>query len=237
MNAGTISELSPQDGLGWITLDEGGARVRFGATACKGFVPSVGARVNVVDTAPGYGGVTKATQVLLAAKNAPPRAAMPTRTNLKKLDALKIPADEAVRAIIGRSDTDDAFYMDLERIRFEVSPMNASEIECVAEACFVVAMDGAGNAFGVYLSEAMPGTPWVFWDHEIDTLAYIAPDTASFFAGLLAERERSMKDPAPAQRVRAVLAGLGIAVPMALGADGFLDGQPVRWLPRGPLRR
>ena len=41
----------------------------------------------------------------------------------------------------------------------------------------------------------------------------------------------------PAQRVRAVLAGLGIDVPMVQAAEAFTEGQPVKWLPRGPLRR
>ncbi|MEI8259342.1 MAG: hypothetical protein WCJ30_27055, partial [Deltaproteobacteria bacterium] len=89
----------------------------------------------------------------------------------------------------------------------------------------------------LYVAEGAPGTPWVFWDHEIDTLAFIAPDTLAFLSGLLAERERWMNDPAPAQRVRAVLAALGVALSTFHGAETFLEGQPVKWLPRGPLRR
>src|SRR3954471_23456868 len=106
MQPGTVSDLSPQDGLGWITLDDG-ARVRFGATACKGFVPSVGARVTVVGTAPGYGGVTKATQVLpLSAKAPAPAPIEARRTHLATLDALKVPFDAALRTIVGRADSD-----------------------------------------------------------------------------------------------------------------------------------
>ena len=102
MQPGTISDLSPQDGLGWITLDDG-ARVRFGATACKGFVPSVGTRVSVVGTAPGYGGVTKATQVVPLPKSAAAAPATPSRGNLAKLDALKLPVDAVLRSIVSRA--------------------------------------------------------------------------------------------------------------------------------------
>lgn len=235
MQPGTISDLSPQDGLGWISLDEG-SRVRFGATACKGFVPSVGMRVQVVGTAPGYGGVVKATQVVPLPKGAA-AAPVASRGNLAKLDALKIPVDAVLRSIVERADTDNAFHADLKSLMFEISPKRAAEIECMADACSVVAMDGAGNAFGLYISDTAPGTPWVYWDHEIDTLAFIAPDTLAFFAGLLAERELRLKDPAPAQRVRGVLRELGVAIAPFHGADGFLEGQPVKWLPRGPLRR
>ncbi|NPC75108.1 hypothetical protein HPP05_35715 [Corallococcus exiguus] len=61
---GTIVELNPIDALGWIELDEGG-RVRFGGTALKSFAvnPSVGTRVEVHGTAPGYKGVPKAVMV------------------------------------------------------------------------------------------------------------------------------------------------------------------------------
>ncbi len=235
MQAGTITELSPQDGLGWITLDDG-ARVRFGATSCKGFVPSLGTRVGVVGTAPGFRGVIKATEVVPLPKNAAARTA-PSRANLAKLDAMKVPFDDVLRSIVGRADTDDAFFADLERAKFVVRPGRAAEIECVADGFSVVAMDGGGNAFGVYLSDSMPGTPWVYWDHEIDTLAYVAPDTLAFFAGLLAERQGSLKDPAPLERVRSVLTELGVALATVYGAETFLEGQPVKWLPRGPLRR
>ncbi len=236
MSCGTISELSPQDGLGWITLDEG-ARVRFGATACKGFVPSVGTRVSVLGTAPGYGGVTKATQVVPLPKSAAAAPTVAKRSNLAKLDALKIPADEVLRSIIARTDTDDGFYGALEHLMFEISPMPAADIDCIAPACSVIAMDGGGNAFGLYVTDSVQGTPWVFWDHEIDTLAFIAPDTLAFFSGLLAERGRWMKEPSHAERVRSVLRELGVAIGPFPNAEGFLEGQPVKWLPRGPLHR
>jgi hypothetical protein len=45
---GTITSFDAADALGWIDLDDG-RRIRFGMSACKGFVPSVGARVRVGD--------------------------------------------------------------------------------------------------------------------------------------------------------------------------------------------
>jgi hypothetical protein len=60
---GTVVELSPHDALGWIELDSGG-RVRFGGTALRGRVVEVGARVAVVGTTTGYGGVVKAVEVV-----------------------------------------------------------------------------------------------------------------------------------------------------------------------------
>lgn len=64
---GTIVELVPVDGIGWIELDDG-QRIRFGGTACKGFreFPDVGTRVIVAGTEPGFRGVLKATMVLPA---------------------------------------------------------------------------------------------------------------------------------------------------------------------------
>src|SRR5689334_18219385 len=63
---GTIVELEPLDGLGWIELDGGAGRIRFGGSAMKGFnfEWGVGTRVVVNGTAPGFKGVLKAVQVL-----------------------------------------------------------------------------------------------------------------------------------------------------------------------------
>lgn len=62
---GTIISLDPADGLGWIESTTG-ERVRFGGTACKGFVPQVGLRVLIVAAGPGHGGVTKASELRVA---------------------------------------------------------------------------------------------------------------------------------------------------------------------------
>ncbi|RLB57293.1 MAG: hypothetical protein DRJ42_00925, partial [Deltaproteobacteria bacterium] len=91
---GTITELEPEDGLGWIELGNGD-RIRFGGTACKGFVPAIGMTVEVHGTRPGFRGTVKATEVTqvkgaavpkatAGAPGAPAAAAAP-RTNLHTL--------------------------------------------------------------------------------------------------------------------------------------------------------
>ena len=49
--SGSIEEFDPADSVGTMVLDDG-TRVRFGATACKGFLPAVGARVRLVEGRP-----------------------------------------------------------------------------------------------------------------------------------------------------------------------------------------
>jgi hypothetical protein len=64
MNIGTILEFSPVDALGWIELDEGGGRLRFGASSLVGGLkPVAGARVEVGEAVPGFRGVLKASKV------------------------------------------------------------------------------------------------------------------------------------------------------------------------------
>lgn len=83
---GTIVELEPYDGLGWIELDDG-ERVRFGGTSLQGFNGQfgVGTRVEVQGTEPGFRGVTKASRVVplpppgsQAAPAPPPATPWPT---------------------------------------------------------------------------------------------------------------------------------------------------------------
>jgi len=45
---GSIEEFIPDDSIGTIALDNG-TKVKFGATACKGFLPVVGARVRLAE--------------------------------------------------------------------------------------------------------------------------------------------------------------------------------------------
>jgi hypothetical protein len=49
--SGSIEEFDPVDSIGTMVLDDG-TRVRFGATACKGFLPVVGARLRLVEGRP-----------------------------------------------------------------------------------------------------------------------------------------------------------------------------------------
>jgi hypothetical protein len=239
MEEGTISSIQPLDGLGWITTDAG-AQVRFGSTACRGFVPHVGMRVRILGTQPGYGGATKATQ--LAVADPPPAARLPSKraSSVAALDALGVAIDEPLRRVLERWDTDDAFHDDLERVMFEVAPMRAEELDCDARDLVVIAMNGGGSAYGLYLEPrvlATIGRPWVYWEHEDDTLHYLACDTRAFFAGYLEFAEGWMRDDGVVKRIRAALLEEGLT-PGAPGASGrdFHAGHPASWLPQ-PARR
>lgn len=61
---GTLVELDPIDALGWIEMDDG-TRVRVGGTALSRVrpLPDVGARLRVLETTLGLGGVIKAVRV------------------------------------------------------------------------------------------------------------------------------------------------------------------------------
>ncbi len=230
MGPGTITDLQPQDGLGWITLDSG-ERVRFGSSACRNVVIEIGRRVNVLGTAPGYGGAAKATAVVELNPPAPAEAAP---SYLAKLDALPIRPEPWLREIVQRADSDRAFYEDLQVLGFEVEPMLADELDCHAPKFFVIAMNGGGSAFGLYdRGNAAESLPWVFWEHEDDSLRFVAKDMAEFFTRLL-HFERS--DPSRVERVRAVLLELGLPLgDPTSGEETFPKGEVVSWLPQGPL--
>lgn len=158
---------------------------------------------------------------------------------LAEYEALKLPSDPALREVLARADADPQFVLDLDRLSFQPAPMRADEIDCHAPAFFPMAMDGGGNAFGVYFDPDVArthGTPWVLWDHEEDALVFIADDTADFFTRLLDFHERARPGDPRVSRVRAALVELGVR----LGAPGssppsFYDGMPAAWLPDAPL--
>ncbi|MCY1063904.1 hypothetical protein OV090_03970 [Nannocystis sp. RBIL2] len=161
------------------------------------------------------------------------------RRYLADYDALGLPPDEAIRAVLARADADPQFRLDLDRVSFQPMPMLADELDCHAPNFIVVAMDGAGNAFGFYVEPKVLrtiGMPWVLWDHEEDALLHVADDTGEFFSRLLDAHLQWKPDDPSARRVREVLTELGLQ----LGAPGssppgFRDGKPAAWLPAGPL--
>ncbi len=242
MEEGTISAMEPLDGLGWITTDAG-AQIRFGGTACRGFVPRLGMRVRILGTQPGYGGTTKATQLAsLDPPHPPPVAPPPSKraSSVAALDALGVGVDEPLRRVLQRWDVDDAFHDDLEGVMFQVAPMRAEELDCDAPDLVVIAMNGGGSAYGLYVEPRVVetvGRPWVFWDHEDDTLHYLARDTPAFFAGYLDFVDGWVRDHGVVKRVRAALLeeGLTLDAPGAGGRD-FHAGQPTSWLVQ-PTRR
>ncbi|HJL15179.1 MAG TPA: hypothetical protein RMH99_05960 [Sandaracinaceae bacterium LLY-WYZ-13_1] len=235
---GTITEIEPEDQLGWIELANG-ERIRFGGTACKGFVPAVGMSVRVLGTRPGYRGVLKATgleKVSGAAAAAAPAApadaaADEPRTALHALQQSGVRSEELLQKLLGKADVDDALHADLEALCFEVRPGPGAEVGCGNPWVFVVAMDGGRNAYGLYTHPLLaehPQLPWVFWDHERDTVRALADDTAGFLQGLLATASASGVDPTVVQRAHRAFVELGM--PDAQGQP-FGDGVLAEWLP------
>lgn len=244
-DVGTITEIEPEDQLGWIEMPNGD-RVRFGGTACKGFVPEIGMTVKVLGTKPGYGGTTKATglekvadvagkgpaAVAAAAGGGAAASAPPApRTSLHTVQNAGIRADELLLKILGRADMDDQLHADLESLHFEVQPMPASELDCHNPWLYVIAMDGGGNAYGLYQHPVVaefPQAPWVFWDHETDHVRFLAADTGAFFQSILAEGQQGGASTAAAvPRARQTLSMLG--VPAEPGS--LLNEQKMTWLP------
>ncbi|MBW2463678.1 MAG: hypothetical protein JRH11_18655 [Deltaproteobacteria bacterium] len=240
---GTITELEPEDGLGWIEVGNGD-RIRFGGTACKGFVPAIGMTVEVHGTKPGFRGTVKATEVtevkgagaktgMKVVGGAPGAAAPAPRTNLHKLQSAGLRADDLLLALLGRADVDDTLHQDLEALHFEVQPQLPAGLACDNPWLYVVAMDGGGNAYGLYthplLAEHLP-LPWVFWDHEDQSVKCLAADTATFLQGMLATARPAGVDPAVIQRAHGTLVKVGM--PDAQG-QAFGDGEEVNWLPPG----
>lgn len=235
---GRITEIEPEDGLGWIELGNGD-RVRFGGTACKGFVPAIGMAVEVLGTKPGFRGVLKATEVRKAAEAsaAPsevaggPAAAPAPRTSLHTLQSSGVRADDLILTLLGRADVDHTLHADLEALMFQVQPMPSAEIDCLNPWLYVVAMNGGGDAYGLYTHPLLPEggvLPWVVWNHEDDMLRCLASDTSTFLRGMLASAAQAGVDPAIVARTQQMLVKMG----MAEGpTEPFGDGATAPWLP------
>lgn len=81
----TIATLTP-DAIGTLAL-ENGATLRFGATACRGFMPAVGLAVTVTETGPHPLGGFRATAMSLATDDATYRERLAAQ-----MDAMRPPA-------------------------------------------------------------------------------------------------------------------------------------------------
>lgn len=150
------------------------------------------------------------------------------------IDEHAVPIEPLLRAILARVEADARFRADLDACNFQPWPSTADEIDCRNPWMFVIAMNGGGSAYGLYLhpNAMQAGTaPWVYWEHEDDTIRYLASDTDRFFRGLIADTEGWSEEPAKVTRARAVLEEIGVAMdgePIALDFDAA-PGAP--WLP------
>ena len=238
-DVGTITEIEPEDQLGWIELEDS-TRVRFGGTACQGFVPEVGMRVRILGTRPGYGGTVKATGLEkvqaappkplpssssgASAGAEPPRA---PRTSLHRVQSAGVRADDFLLALLGRADVDDAFHRSLERLSFELKPGAASALGYHNPWMYVVAIEGSSSAYGLYqhpLVAHFPDAPWVRWHRATGALRYLAADTATFMKRLLAGASSGPVD----DQARITLTQLGMPGGAAAPLD---DGEKMPWLP------
>lgn len=235
MDEGTITEFQTLDGLGWITSDAGN-QIRFGPRSFAGFVPHVGQRVRIMGTEVGYRGVIKATRLVPVTPEPVVEKQAVKRDSVARLDALGLTVDDALRRVLERWDADDQFNADLEACGFWVDVMLADEIDCHVPSFVVIAMNGSGSAYGVFLEPRVlqsVGRPWVYWEHEDDRLHYLARDTASFFAGYLDYEAGWLSDASPVARIRRVLSDLGIDLPApGTSAPSWHEGQPADWLPK-----
>jgi len=240
---GTITELEPEDGLGWIE-NASGERIRFGGTACKGFVPAIGMTVEVLGTKAGYGGTIKATEVrqakgkaaaAAAPKVAPAAAAAAAaaapRTHLHTLQSANVGAEDLLSTLIGRADVDDALHADLVSLKLELRPSPAAGVECNNPWLYVIATDGAGNAYGLYTHPLLAehdAPPWACWNRTANTVRALATDTASFLQGFLATAKTRGGDPAAVERTRTTLVRLGMSDEQG---QPFGEGEWASWLP------
>jgi hypothetical protein len=229
-DTGTITEIEPEDGLGWIEM-ENGDRVRFGGTSCKAFVPAIGMKVRVVSTRPGYGGTVKATELQRLA-DAPRTFAKEgkgsaPRTSLHSVQQAGIRASDLLLALLARADADDKLHADLKAASFETGITGRAG--CPNPWFFAVAQDAEGNAIGLYAHPMFnEELPWLRWQPGTRVLRLLAFDSAAFFPGLLAQATASGVDQAVVQRLRKDLVGAGMT---DAAGQPFGTGQKVDWLP------
>jgi len=240
-DVGTITEIEPEDGLGWIEMPSG-ERVRFGGTACKGFVPAIGMKVRVTGTKPGYGGTVKATGLERVAdaprelrKGSASQSIPVPRQSLLTVQNAGVPADDLLLKLLGRADVDDALHADLKAASFSVNPRPGTELGCTNPWFYAVAdlADGA-SAYGLYahpMFEAQPARPWVLWRPETRALRYVGLDTAQLLPRVLATATAEGVDAAAVHRLQTDLVKLGM--PSEPGAP-ITVGERVDWLPPEP---
>ena len=258
-DVGKITEIEPEDQLGWIEM-ENGDRVRFGGTACKGFVPEVGMLVKVLGTRPGYRGTVKATglEMVKAASGAGPRAVAataggaaaappagaapatpaaaapppaPPRQSLLQVQNAGVRADDLLLQVLGRADMDDALHADLEALHFEVQPQPGAELGCNNPWVYVVAMDGSGNAYALYQHPIVAEFPNAPWVFWDHETDHVRylAPDTGSLLQSLLAEAAAAGGPAAAAAPRAQATMVKLGMPDQAG--GAIEPQPIEWLP------
>ncbi len=227
-DVGKITEIEPEDGLGWIEMPDG-ARVRFGGTACKGFVPTIGMSVQVLGTKAGYGGTVKATELKEVRTGGalgmqPVKKAGAPRTSLHTVQSSGVRADDVLLQLLGLADVSDPVHADLKALNFSVA--TGASIACKNPWFFLIAVDPRGTAYGLYTHPMVaehPQAPWVAWDKSTDHVRSLAPHTSALLQGLLL----GSSDVVLSARAKETFLKLGM--PDEPGAA--LQPGPAAWLP------
>lgn len=149
------------------------------------------------------------------------------------VDTHSVPIEPLLRRLLERVDADDDFREQLDLGGFQPWPSTADEIDCRNPWFFVIAMNGGGSAYGLYLHPNARGAdgilPWVYWEHEDDTLHYVAPDTARFLRGFVATLASYGEEAETIELVREVFAELGVSFEEPAVELDFEATAP--WLP------
>lgn len=163
-------------------------------------------------------------------------------TLLAPLETFKVSVEPLLRRVLERASQEPQFYRDLDSALFQLELFPAEEIDCLNPWFFVVAMNGGGSAYGLYLhpEAAKNGVaPWVFWDHEIDLVFFLEENTDRFFRGFLSDlRSWLLDDAALIARIEESLRACGVQTDdeqVELGepmeGENFIHRPNVSWLP------
>ncbi|HBQ12314.1 MAG: hypothetical protein RLP09_36180 [Sandaracinaceae bacterium] len=135
---------------------------------------------------------------------------------LEAIERHEIGIERVLRELLERCERDPQLVADLDACNFQPYPSPSDEIDCLNPWFFVIAMNGAGSAYGLYLHPAAKPNggphPWVYWEHEDDTLRFMADDTGRFLRGLIADTRGWSEEPDAVDRAASALRELGVAI-------------------------
>jgi hypothetical protein len=158
------------------------------------------------------------------------------REPFEHLDKHAIAVEPVLRELLERCVRDERFRQDLDLCGFQPWPSPSDEIDCLNPWLFVIAMNGGGSAYGLYVHpDAIRDgvAPWAYWEHEDDGIYWLADDSDTFFRGFLQSLDW-VDDQAQVERIRAVFRELGIRVddgPVEMEIHPESTGPNRPWLP------
>jgi len=156
--------------------------------------------------------------------------------SLETIERYGITIEPMLRALLVRFENDPSFAKDLDSALFQPHPSPADEIDCLNPWMFVIAMNGMGSAYGLYVHpHAIKDSvaPWVFWEHEDDTVRFLAENTDAFLWGWLCDVASWREDPDLVTRLKTALSEIGLnTIREEVRLDYRDEGDPgAPWLP------